>query len=200
MLKLRDKTPIHSHNGECWRTNSSNKKRLVDDFNHRCAYCDDHDHYSGGYNTYHVDHFAPKNKFKELEFVYQNLMYCCPYCNSAKKDKWIGMNSTASVINNEGFVNPCTDEYAEHLFRDNEGNIKPKTEIGEYMYRELKLYLCRHRIIYQLDKIRLIKKKLKEIIDLKKKKGENIKKMESIYHELCVVFSEYYDVFFQETT
>lgn len=197
MNKIRDRIPKHSYKGERWKTNTSNKKRLVEDFMHRCAYCDDHDHYSGGYNTYHVDHFAPKSKFKELEFVYENLMYSCPYCNAAKKDKWIGDNSENSVFNDEGFINPCTNEYDRHFFRDNTGNIKPLTNIGRYMYRELKLYLSRHSIIYQLDRIRLQRKRLKEKIGIKKKNGENTANLEEIYTDLCVIFSEYYEVFFE---
>ena len=168
MNKIRDRIPKHSYKGERWKTNTSNKKRLAEDFMHRCAYCDDHDHYSGGYNTYHVDHFAPKSKFKELAFVYENLMYSCPYCNAAKKDKWIGDNSENSVFNDEG-----------------------------YMYRELKLYLSRLSIIYQLDRIRLQRKRLKEKIDIKKKNGENTANLEEIYTDLCVIFSEYYEVFFE---
>lgn len=197
MNKIRDKIPVHSYKGEKWKTNASNKRRLVEDFMHRCAYCNDHDHYSGGYNTYHVDHFAPKSRFKELEFVYENLMYSCPYCNAAKKDKWVSNYSNITFIHNKGFINPCTREYDEHLQRDDSGKILFLTPLGEYMYKELKLYLIRHSMIYKLDKIRLQIKLLKKEIDIKKEKGDDTKILEDIYKDMCVTFSEYYDVFLE---
>jgi HNH endonuclease. len=193
MNRIRSRIPSHSYVGEKWKTNLSNKRRLVEDFRHRCAYCDDYDGFSGGSKTYHVDHFAPKSKFKELEFVYENLMYSCPYCNTAKKDKWVGYDSKISVINDEGFINPCSIEYDRHFFRDDRGNIKPLTNLGSYMYRELKLYLSRHRIIYNLDKINSQIQQLK----IKKENGENTKKIDKIYNELFKAFNEYYNEFLE---
>ena len=83
---LREKKPIRSYHGEQFRTNPTNKKHLAEDFGHRCAYCDDLDTYGGGYRAYHVEHFAPKEKFPALRFDYDNLLYACPWCNRAKWD------------------------------------------------------------------------------------------------------------------
>jgi len=52
-----------------------------------------------------------------------------------------------------------------HLKRDKEGNIVYTTILGEYMYEELKLYLKRHMIFYNLEKVRVKKKLMKEKID-----------------------------------
>lgn len=123
MESVKSKKPIRSFTGEVWRTNRSNKQRLVEDFDKKCGYCDDVDIYSGGYNVYHVEHFAPKEKFIELEFTYDNLLYSCPYCNISKSNKWVGSTSNENVIGNKGFVDPCTDEYNLHLKRDEQGNI-----------------------------------------------------------------------------
>lgn len=194
---IKAKKPIRSHTGECWTTNSSNKQRLVKDFDHKCAYCDDHDGYSGGYNAYHVEHFAPKEKFKELEFVYDNLLYSCPYCNIAKSNKWISDKADINIMENKGFIDPCTDEYYIHLQRDDIGEIIHLTEIGEYIYYELKLYLKRHRILHNLEKVRSNKKLLKAKIDEKKRLHEDVTLLEELYKELCVVFCEYYDLFFE---
>lgn len=71
---LREKRPIRSYHGEVFRTNRTNKKHLSADFGHRCAYCDDLDEYGGGYRAYHVEHFAPKEKFPELRYDYDNLL------------------------------------------------------------------------------------------------------------------------------
>ena len=69
---LREKRPIRSYHGEQFHTNPTNKKHLAEDFGHRCAYCDDLDTYGGGYRAYHVEHFAPKEKFPALQFDYDN--------------------------------------------------------------------------------------------------------------------------------
>ena len=194
MNKIRNRVPRHSYKGEKWKTIRSNKKRLVRDFQNKCAYCDDLDRYSGGEDNYHIDHFAPKSKFKHLEFVYENLMYSCPYCNRAKKDKWVGDNSEITIIENRGFINPCTSEYDRQLGRDDKGNIVPLTAIGKYMHKELKLYLSRHAIIYNLEKVEFQLKRIKKIIEQKKVDGETPQELEAIYKDLCVIFYEYYDI------
>lgn len=193
---IKTKKPTRAHSGEVWRTNSSNKRRLVIDFENKCGYCDDHDKYSGGYNSYHVEHFAPKEKYQHLEFTYENLLYCCPYCNISKSDKWVGSNATESIVGDRGFVDPCTDEYYLHLRRDNLGNIEYTTSIGKYMYEELKLYLNRHSILYNLEKVRLKKKLLCAKIDEKRLKQEDTVILEETYKELCIVFCEYFDLLF----
>ena len=83
---LKKETPVRSHSGNFRGTNTSNKKYLSIDFKHRCAYCDDLDAISGGYKTFHVEHFASKEKFPTLEFTYENLLYACPFCNCSKND------------------------------------------------------------------------------------------------------------------
>ena len=80
-MNVKQKNPQRSYTGIMWRTNRENKKRLINDFEHRCAYCDDLDKYGGGSKVYHVEHFAPKEKFPELKFQYDNLLYACPFCN-----------------------------------------------------------------------------------------------------------------------
>ncbi|WP_375199891.1 HNH endonuclease [Lysinibacillus sp. RS11] len=199
MGKIHDTKPIRSHTGEVWRTNSSNKKRLAVDFYNKCGYCGDHDIYSGGYNVYHVEHFAPKEKFGELEFTYDNLLYSCPYCNIAKSNKWIGKTSKEAVVGNKGFVDPCTDEYDIHLGRDIDGKIIYKTSLGQYIHEELKLYLKRHEILFNLEKIRMKRKALKEKIEFREKNNQDYKDLEIIYKDLSAVFCDYYELIIDES-
>ena len=198
MELLKQKIPKRSYSGEVWRTNASNKKRLVVDFERKCAYCDDHDHYSGGYNSYHVEHFAPKEKFKHLEFIYDNLLYSCPYCNISKSNKWIGKDEFENIVGNNGFADPCTDDYNKHLGRDEDGSIIYITEVGKYMYFELKLYLKRHQLIHNLEKIRIKKKELRSKIDEMERNKKDTHELTEFYNQLCIVFCEYYDLFFEE--
>lgn len=198
MEPVKQKVPVRSYSGIKWVTNKSNKKRLVIDFDRKCAYCDDHHHYSGGYNSYHVEHFAPKDKFSHLEFVYDNLLYSCPYCNESKSNKWVGQDESQNIVGDKGFVNPCTVEYNNHLQRNKDGSIFYLTPVGEYMFLELKLYLKRHQLIYNIEKVQAKKKLLEAKIVEKEQNGEDPVELRTIHQELCVIFSEYYDLFFEE--
>lgn len=197
MVSIKAKKPVRSYTGEMWITNSSNKLRLAKDFENKCAYCDDYDKYSGGYDAYHVEHFAPKEKFKELEFTYDNLLYSCPYCNISKSNKWVGNRANENIVGDKGFIDPCTDDYYKHLQRDEEGNIVYTSLVGKYMYEELKLYLKRHRILYNLEKVRVKKKLLKTKIAEKELINEDVTDLVQLYTQLCIVFCEYYDLFFE---
>lgn len=193
ILSLHDRKPVRKHEGEKWKTNSSNKKYLAVDFHDRCGYCGDVHSYTGGYNTYHVEHFAPKEKFSSHQFLYENLIYACPMCNLSKSDKWVGKTANENIINFIGFIDPCHDEYDEHLYRKEDGSIFYRSSIGEYMYRELKLYLDRHRIIYLLSKCRESFFKLEKLIREKKDKGENYEKLEQLQNSISRDFIMYFD-------
>lgn len=198
MRPIKNKQPVRSYSGINWVTNATNKKYLAPDFDFRCGYCDDLDTYSGGYNTYHVEHFAPKDKFEELEFEYENLLYCCPYCNISKSNKWVGRTSDECVIGEKGFIDPCRDEYYTHLGRDDEGNIIYHSPLGEYIYSELKLYLKRHSILHNIDRLRDRRLALKEKIVEKNNLGMDTHKLNQIYALLSDVLCDYYELFLKD--
>ena len=61
----------------------------------------------------------------------ENLVYCCFYCNNAKSNKW---------KNNNGFIDPCTNEYNLHLCRNSRGQIKHRTyKVDIFMKFELRI-------------------------------------------------------------
>ena len=197
-MNIKKKIPQKSYSGMMWRTNRANKIRLIEDFDHKCAYCDDLDKYGGGSKSYHVEHFAPKEKFPELEYDYDNLLYSCPYCNISKSNKWPSDNSIENIKDNRGFINPCTSEYNTHLTRRDNGEIYYKTLIGKYMYYELKLYLERHQLIYNLERIHIKLKEVKEEISKREKLHKSVTELKELYRELSVIFFEYYDIFSEE--
>lgn len=180
MIKIKKIKPKRTYTGEKWKTNQTNKKYLAEDFHYRCAYCDDFEKYNGGYRAYHVEHFAPKTKFPELEFTYDNLLYVCPYCNSSKSDKWPSSDSSISVVGDKGFLDPCEDDYYNHLHREIDGSIGYSTPLGEYIYKELKLYLKRHKLIYRTCLLDEIITELGELIDAKKEKKEDVSQLEKL--------------------
>ena len=192
MESVKKERTRHSYTGQRWITNATNKKYLAIDFHSRCAYCDDRDFYSGGFNHFHVDHFAPKEKFPELKFVYENLQYACPYCNIAKSDTWPSDNSAVNVVGNEGFINPCTEEYYVHLERLPSGEINAKTLLGKYMIQKLKFYLRRHALFYKIDEVTAKKEQLRTEIRRAENAGKDPSEMRKALALLNDIFDEYY--------
>lgn len=191
---LKKEVPIRSYTGEAWKTNRTNKKYLAEDFQGRCAYCDDLDKIYGGYRTYHVEHFAPKEKFPELEFTYDNLLYACPYCNGSKNDDWPSDSPTTNVVGDCGYIDPCTSDYQKHLDRKETGEIYYKTPLGHYMYNHLKLYLRRHTIIFMMDKLHNKITELENSISNDKTYGIDTRKKEAI---LATIKSDFFDYYCQ---
>lgn len=194
---LREEVPKRSRTGQFAKSNSTYKKYLMEDFKHKCAYCGDLDCISGGKRFYHVEHFAPKEKFPDLEFLYDNLLYACPYCNGSKSDKWVSANPDVSVIGDEGFVDPCKEEYDLHLDRDATGRIYAKTKLGEYMIKELNLFLKRHEIIYNLEVLRNRVEKLEDSIEEDKKNGKDTSLKEAVSLEIKEKFYNYYKLYYE---
>lgn len=191
---LKKIKPVRSYHGVAYRTKTTNKKHLAEDFSHRCAYCDDLDALSSSYRSYQVEHFAPFSKFPDLEFNYDNLLYACPWCNRAKWDIWPSDKPDMSVVGNEGFIDPCDDEYQTHLGRSRDGKIVWKTPLGHYMHRALKLFLRRHEIIYNVERLEDARDRLQSNIDQEKAKGKEVPQKEDL---LAVLDREFFDYFKQ---
>lgn len=199
MPLLKRKIPKHSYSGKKWITNKTNKKYLAIDFDHHCAYCDDKDKYGGGQLAYQVEHFAPESKFPDLRHTYENLLYACPYCNRSKSDTWVSNDSAISVIGNKGFVSPCNDEYYKHLIRNNDGTISATSELGEYMRKQLKLYLKRHSIIYMLEQVDERCEQLEERIKEENDKGNDTTTLKTAYADVAMELRQYYNLAYKES-
>ena len=139
------------------------KTPLREDFNNRCGYCDDPDSKNGGKRTYQIDHFVPRKHFLTIkENDYFNLVYACSFCNRGKWYHWPTKCEDIHHNGTEGFIDPCNDDYEKQFERNDCGEIKPKTELGTYMHEKLKLYLKRHAVIWNIDRLSNIKKAIKE--------------------------------------
>lgn len=191
---LKKIKPVRSHYGMAYRTQPTNKKHLAEDFSHRCAYCDDLDALSSSYRSFQVEHFAPFSKFPQLEFDYGNLLYACPWCNRAKWDIWPSDKPDVNVVGNEGFIDPCDDEYHTHLDRAADGKIVWKTPLGQYMYKTLKLFLRRHEIIYNVERLEDARNRLQTNIDQEKANGKDVPQKEAL---LVILDREFFDYFRQ---
>lgn len=154
MAKLRKQIPKRSTDVYEYADFHKYKPFLRKDFNKRCGYCDDLDIRNGGHRFYQIDHFVPQNVFEKLKNNdYYNLVYSCPFCNRAKWHKWPSKDENISIINESGFIDPCTEDYDIHLKRNQDGEIEAITEIGKYMWKELNLGLKRHAIIWNIEKL-----------------------------------------------
>lgn len=189
---IKRERPIHKFSGEKWTTNPTNKKYLAIDFKGRCAYCDDLDFYYGGQRSFHVEHFAPKEKFPALKYVYENLLYSCPYCNSAKSDTWPSDDPAINVVGDTGFVSPCSDEYDQHLERNSSGKIVSKTNLGKYMIENLKLFLYRHELFFKLEQVEEKKSLLENTIAKEKINGKDVSIKQAALDSLKDDFFKYY--------
>jgi len=174
--KLRSQLPTRTFTKQ-YKDYKRYKKHLQKDFNEKCGYCDDHDRYMGGIGSYQIDHFAPK-KFSTLVNQYQNLVYACPFCNNAKSDKWASNEEDKSVVNDEGFIDPCSEQYESHLDRSEKGKIVPLTNLGKYMHANLDLHLKRHETIWKLHNIYV------EISTIKKLLSEGVQISEALKTKL----------------
>lgn len=171
----------------------SYKKFLRKDFNKKCGYCNDYDFWGGGPHNYHIDHFAPKSKFPQLKSEYNNLIYSCPFCNRSKGKDWLSNNPEINIVNNKGYIDPCDSEYHENFRRNQNGEIIPTTKIGKYMYKKLKLYLARHRIIWKLTKIDLLLREIEDFIEKNNRKDKNYKKLKETHFKLSTEYHKYVD-------
>lgn len=165
------------------------KPYLREDFNKRCGYCDDLDIACGGQRGFHIDHFKPKARFASLEQEYSNLVYSCPYCNGKKSNTW---------EDTEGFVDPCENEYDNHLCRNEKGQIVFKTDQGKFLFDNLNLGLKRHELLWCIDKLNelleLVNTKIDSLGTNDKKKIELLSAFRDIYN-----ITREYSNLFQET-
>lgn len=133
------------------------------DFANACGYCGDDDERADRI-TFHIDHFAPKKLFPELAVVYANLVYSCRFCNVSKSDHWVGTDSAIPNDGSKGFVDPCSDEFNDHLERDPHGRIIAKTHLGQYMIKRLNLSLLRHELLWLARKARAMRDEVDRLI------------------------------------
>lgn len=137
-------------------------------------------------------------KDKYLKYNYDNLVYTCPFCNRAKSDKWVGKDETEAVVGNRGFIDPCSPDYSKNLGRNDKGSIVPLTDLGEYIYRELKLYLERHRICFMIDLIDEKRRLLKIKREKLRTEGQSTEAIDKIYYKINETLITYYQMMFDE--
>jgi len=153
MGDFRSSTPERRDNFPVGRKYSGYKPLLREDFHQRCGYCGDHDFFRMSY--YEIDHLVPRTLAPEMEDDYSNLVYSCRGCNNSKRSKWPTQDKLVHNNGKEGWIDPCDLEYAEQFERLIDGSIKPKTILGDWMWKELSLGNPKHRVIWMLEQLRV---------------------------------------------
>lgn len=153
-LKFRHVSPIRTYLGPEKRNYRSYKIFLRTDFGSRCGYTHCSDHWFGGTNNFHIDHFKSYLLHPHLKTTYSNLVYCCSYVNIAKSS------------NDSDYLDPCDFDYNEHFYRNENGEIIPFDDsiIAKTMYKDLKLYLKRYSVIWILEQLEQRIEKLDNLI------------------------------------
>lgn len=137
---------------------------LRSDFLAACGYCGDTDERVDR-STFHIDHFAPKKRFRDLELIYANLVYACRFCNISKSDHWIGNDPAISNDGSRGFVDPCSQHYETHLGRDAQGRIVGKSPLGQYIISRLNLHLIRHELLWRARRARALCQEIQLLVE-----------------------------------
>ena len=150
MPSFRDHTPKRRDITRVVATHRDHKPDLKIDFISRCGYCNASDTWKITY--YEVDHFIPEAILTiKTNTDYSNLVYSCRSCNNAKRKKWATGDENVPNRNDEGFIDPCDDDYLNHFTRKTTGEIQFATKLGEWMYYALKLYKPQHQVIWSLE-------------------------------------------------
>lgn len=108
---------------------------LSEDFHHICGYCGKSEAVTT--KGFEIDHFVPQTVSAELKDEYQNLVYSCFTCNRKKGSKWPTCDPAVKNNGTVGFVDPVSDEYDDHLMRDDSGKIVYKTQLGKYLCNDV---------------------------------------------------------------
>ncbi|MDR2406705.1 MAG: HNH endonuclease [Bacteroidales bacterium] len=152
MAAFRIKHPQRRNITRSVASHSDHKANLRIDFNQHCGYCDGWDNFKTTY--YEVDHFIPVSILTIMSNTdYRNLVYACRSCNNAKRAKWPTKDENIPNRNNQGFIDPCDNDYALQFERADNGEIKWVTELGKWMFIALKLDKPQHAIIWQLEQL-----------------------------------------------
>jgi hypothetical protein len=77
---------VRRHGPSGYTTLDSLRPWLRDEFSFRCVYCLLREQWGRVRGLFDIDHFQPVTQHPESALDYENLLYTCATCNSAKRD------------------------------------------------------------------------------------------------------------------
>lgn len=182
MCNFRDHTPKRRNITKEVNHYNQHRDDLKKDYQNRCGYCNDSDQWRTIW--FEIDHFVPQKHLKKIKDTdYSNLVYSCRSCNNAKRKTWPTQDENVHHINNQGFIDPCDEEYNKQFSRSQNGRIKYKTPLGEWIYNQLKFYKPQHEIIWNIERLdKLIEECEKELVTINNN---------SLKNSLLILYQEY---------
>lgn len=168
------------------------RDQLEQDFYYLCGYCGKNGKVL--HQKFHLDHFVPKSLDESRENDYYNLVLACSRCNLSKSDKWPTKDIVKPHNAEEGFVDPATSEFDEHLERDEKGYVVGKTPVGKSMCKMLHLDIRRTDLYWNAS---LLKQHLGEL-EILFRDGKLTEQEKNIYIETNMLFNEYIDQAFMK--
>lgn len=162
VYKLREKTPQRRTDIDERNDYKKYRNELIADFNSHCGYCGDRDWPRKEH--FEIDHFVPKDKMVNLkENDYSNLVYACRSCNNSKRAKWPTGDESEPNNGKIGWIDPCNKEYDEQFERSEFGSIVAKTELGEWMFDNLKLWKRQHEMLWNYEQLEIITNEIEKV-------------------------------------
>lgn len=158
--RLRKQTPKRRTDVPTRSDYRKYREELRADFDCHCGYCGDRDWPRKEH--FEIDHFVPKEQLKIIrENDYSNLVYACRSCNNAKRAKWPTKDERQPNNGKCGWIDPCDNLYDEQFERTETGAITPKTELGDWMYENLKLWKKQHEVLWNYEQLEIISEEIK---------------------------------------
>lgn len=83
-------------------------------------------------------------------------------------------------------MDPCSEEYGEQFERTEAGAIIPKTELGKWMYDNLKLGKTQHEYLWNIEQL----KKICDALRLKRDEHRNDTIFMNKFMDLLLVYQD----------
>jgi hypothetical protein len=118
---------VRKHAPAGYKGNKGFKPWLRDEFTFRCVYCLQRETWSrDGSDAFSVDHIIPVSEDPTQEFQYDNMLYACTRCNSARQETRV--------------IDPIKVAIGEHLrVNTDDGSIIGLSDEGRFIIRLLRL-------------------------------------------------------------
>lgn len=191
-MKLREKTPTRTVGVAHQNDFHAYRNQLKTDFNCRCGYCDDRD--TPRAYSFEIDHFVPQTVDDTKVTEYSNLVYACKSCNNAKSNKWPTGDKTRPNDEKVGWVDPCSQDYDSQFERGEDGKIHPVTELGGWMYENLKLWKKQHEILWNCERLESNIDKLEALFDKSSIPEEKKDALIDLYRQYRCIINSFYGV------
>ncbi len=116
---------VRRHGPYGYKEYESYRAWLRDEFSFRCAFCLSREQWWIVKGMWDIDHFVPQHSNPRRKLDYENLLYTCHACNSAKSDQVV--------------PDPCEVAFGECVTVHEDGTISALNEDGEILIAALRL-------------------------------------------------------------